>query len=127
MGEPISTAADEYEPFIAPNESFLLFMAGGRKDSLGGSDLYVSYKRDGNWSAPENLGPKINSKRIEYSPKISPDGKYFLWSSTRNFTDAPLEKRLETPAMMDKLRSAGNGLGDIYQIDISELHLQSAP
>jgi hypothetical protein len=45
-------------------------------------------------------------------------------TSIRNFTDAPLEKRLDTQAMMEKPRSAGNGLGDIYQIDLSELHLQ---
>jgi WD40-like Beta Propeller Repeat len=27
IGSPISTAADEYEPFIAPDQSFLIFMA----------------------------------------------------------------------------------------------------
>jgi WD40-like Beta Propeller Repeat len=124
LGEPISTAADEYEPLIAPDESFLIFMVTGRPDSLGESDLYVSYRRDGQWTKPENLGNKINSLRIEYSPMISPDGKRFFWTSTRNFTDAPLEKRLDTRAMMEKLRSAGNGLGDIYQIDLSELHLK---
>ncbi len=127
LGEPISTKADGYEPFIAPDESFLIFMAGGRKDSLGATDLYISYRRNRGWTRPENLGGKINSKRVEYSPKISLDGKYFFWSSTRNFTDAPLAQRLDTGAMMEKLRSAGNGLGDIYQIDLSALHLQTSP
>ncbi len=127
LGEPINTPAHEYEPFIAPDESFLLFMASGRPGSLGGPDIYLSYRNDKAWTDPKNLGDKINSKGKEYSPKISPDGKYFFWSSTRNFTDAPLEKRLDTNAMMEKLRSAGNGLGDIDQIDLSQLHLQRAP
>lgn len=127
LGEPISTAADEYEPFIAPDESFLIFMVTGRPGSLGGSDLYVSYRREDQWTKPENLGNKVNSRGIEYSPMISPDGKYFFWTSTRNFTDAPIEKRLDTQAMMEKLRSAGNGLGDIYQIDLAELHAFDAP
>ena len=125
LNEPLSTAADEYEPLIAPDESFLIFMASGRSDSLGESDLYVSYRRRGVWSAPQNFGKNINSKRIEYSPMISPDGKYFFWTSTRNFTDAPLPKRLGTAAMMEKLHSARNGLGDIYRIDLSQLHLKN--
>ena len=124
LGEPVSTAADEYEPFIAPDESSLIFMAAGRSDSLGRGDLYVSYRRGEKWSVPQNLGKKINSNGTEYSPKISPDGKYFFWSSTRGLTDAPMEKRLDTTAMLEKFRSAGNGLGDIYQIDLSELRLE---
>jgi Tol biopolymer transport system component len=124
LGEPVSTAADEYEPFIAPDESSLIFMAAGRSDSLGRGDLYVSYRRGEKWSEPQNLGKKINSDGTEYSPKISPDGKYFFWSSTRGLTEAPMEKRLDTAATLEKFRSAGNGLGDIYQIDLSELRLE---
>jgi hypothetical protein len=96
-------------------------MVSGRPDGLGGSDLYISYNRDGAWTKPVNLGDKINSRRIEYSPKISPDGKYFFWTSTRSFTDKPLEKRLTYPELMDRLENPGNSLGDIYQIDLSAL------
>jgi hypothetical protein len=124
LGESVNTTADEYEPFIAPDESFLIYMAAGRPDAVGRGDLYVSYRHGEKWSEPQNLGNKINSIGTEYSPKISPDGKYFFWSSTRGLTEAPMEKRLDTTAMTEKFRSAGNGLGDIYQIDLSELHLE---
>jgi hypothetical protein len=124
LGEPVDTAGDEYEPFIAPDESFLVFMAAGRPDAVGRGDLYVSYRHGEKWSEPQNLGNKINSGGTEYSPKISPDGKYFFWSSTRGLTEASMEKRLDTTAMMEKFRTAGNGLGDIYQVDLSELHLE---
>jgi len=124
LGEPVNTAADEYEPFIAPDESFLFFMAGGRPDALGRGDLYVTNRHGEKWSEPQNLGDKINSNGTEYSPKISPDGKYFFWSSTRGLTEAPMEKRLDASAITEKFRSAENGLGDIYQIDLSELHLK---
>ncbi len=123
LGDVINTQFNEFEPFITADESVLLFMAGGRPDGLGGLDLFVSYNRNGAWTKPVNLGDKINSPRLEYSPKISPDGKYFLWASTRNFTDKPLEKRLTYPEFMDKLGSPGNSLGDIYQIDLSALGL----
>ena len=98
-------------------------MGGGRTDARGGFDLYISYNRNGAWSKPVNLGDKINSAGNEYSPTISPDGKYFFWTSTRSFTDKPQEKRVEYPELMNKLRGPRNGLGDIYQIDLSILNI----
>lgn len=123
LGEAINTQFNEFEPLIAPDESFLIFMAGGRADGRGGFDLYLSYNRNGAWTKPVNLGDKINSSGNEYSPTISPDGKYFFWTSTRGFADKPLEKRLTYQELTDRLRSPRNGLGDIYQIDISVLNM----
>lgn len=123
LGDAINTKFNEFEPYIAPDESLLLFMAGGRPDGLGGLDLYVSYNQDGAWTKAVSLGDKVNSSRLEYSPLISPDGKYLFWTSTRNFTDQPLEKRLSYLELMEKLGNPGNSLGDIYQIDLSALGL----
>src|SRR5213075_567522 len=62
----------------------LLLAATKRPDSLGGYDLYVSHKQaDGKWSEPVNLGPEINSPERELSPKLTPDGKYLIWTSCR--------------------------------------------
>ena len=123
LGDPINTPFNEFEPLIAPDESFLIFMAGGRADGRGGFDLYVSYSSKGTWTKPANLGDQINSSGNEYSPTISPDKKYFLWTSTRGFADNPLEKRLDYRELMNRLRSARNGLGDIYQIDFNALNI----
>ena len=123
LGDAINTQLNEFEPLIAPDESFLVFMAGGRADGRGGFDLYISHNRNGAWTKPANLGDKINSSGNEYSPTISPDGKYFFWTSTRGFADKPLEKRLNYQELMNRLRSPGNGLGDIYQIDIGVLSI----
>jgi WD40-like Beta Propeller Repeat len=98
-----------------------VLMAGGRADGLGGFDLYVSFKQGKSWTKPGNLGNKINSSGNEYSPAISPDGHYFFWTSARSFADVPLPRRLEYQELTKKLRSPGNGLGDIYYIDRSAL------
>jgi hypothetical protein len=99
-------------------------MAGGRSDGRGGFDIYITYNRNGAWTNPLNLGDKINSSGNEYSPTISPDGKYFFWTSTRGFADKPLDTRLNYQELITRLRSPRNGLGDIYQIDIGELKIQ---
>ena len=92
-------------------------------ESRGTYDLYVSFRRDGVWTKPTNLGDKINSVAWDFSPKVSPDGKRFFFTSNRGFADKPLEKRLSYKELLQKLHSPGNGLRDIYKIDISALNL----
>ena len=72
---------------------------------------------------PVNLGDKINSAAWDFSPKVSPDGKWFFFTSNRGFADKPLEKRLSYKELLQKLHSPANGLRDIYKIDISALNL----
>ena len=124
LGDTINTPFNEFEALIAPDESFLILMGGGRPDAHGGFDLYISYNRNGAWTKPANLGDKINSSGNEYSPAISPDGKYFFWTSARGFADRPLEKRLDYRELMNKLQSPRNGLGDIYYIDLAVLNIE---
>lgn len=114
LGPNVNTAADEFEGCVAPDESFLVFMALGRPDALGGGDLYISYQKDGKWAAAKNLGPKVNGSGLEIAPYLSPDGKYFFFSSARKAGDVPAGKRPDRPR---------NGLGDIYQMDLSTLHM----
>jgi hypothetical protein len=124
LGEAINTEFDEFEPYIAPDESFMIFMAGGRPDSLGGYDFYISYNRNGQWTKAKNLGAPINSSADEYSAKISPDGKYFFWASARSTIDKPRSKSWNLGQLSDAFHSPGNGLGDIYYIDLSALKIE---
>ena len=117
LGEAINTEFDEYEPYVAPDQSYLIFMASGRPDSqAGSSDLYISHQADGAWTRAQNLGAQINSPRDEYSPKVSPDGKYFFFASTRG--RRPPEKQMNYDELLAWLRGPRNGLGDIYQMDL---------
>ncbi len=124
LGRPVNSELDEFEPYIATDQSFLIFMAENR-EGRGDTDLYVTYQRNGAWTKPQSLPGSINSTASEYSPKISPDGKYFFWTSTRNLQNATPSKPLSTEEYLGRIHSAGNGLGDIYQIDFDALHLES--
>ncbi len=124
LGDAVNTQFDEFEPLIAPDESFLIFMAGGRPDGLGGFDLYISYNRNGEWTKAKNLGAPINSAADELSPRISPDGKYFFWASARSAIDRPKTKSWSLQELSSAYHSPENGLGDIYYIDLSALKLE---
>jgi Tol biopolymer transport system component len=124
LGDAINTTFDEYEPMIAPDESFLIFMAGNRPDGLGGFDLYVSYNRNGQWTKAQNLGAPINSPVDDLSPRISPDGKYFFWASARSAIDKPKTKVWSLQEFSSAYQRPQNGLGDIYYMDFSALKLE---
>ncbi len=124
LGDAINTKYDEFEAFIAPDESYLIFMADSRPDGLGGYDLYISYRENGTWTKAENLGAPFNTAANELSPKITRDGKYFFWTSSRSAIDKPKAKSWEIGELTKRLREPQNGLGDIYYIDASLLKLK---
>jgi len=120
LGTPVNTGAGEYEAFVTEDEQMLLLAATKRSDSLGDYDLYVSHRQaDGKWSEPVDLGPEINSPERELSPKLTPDGKYLIWMSCRVPALPAKSQRRITAEVLHELHSPGNGLGDIYQIEVS--------
>lgn len=128
LGSPVNTGAGEYEAFVTEDEQLLLLAVTRRPDSLGDIDLYVSHKQsDGKWSEPVNLGPEINSSGRELSPKLTPDGKYLVWMSCRVPVLPAKPPRHTTAEVLQELHAPGNGVGDIYQIDVSAVSALNAP
>lgn len=58
-----------------------LFFASERPGGLGGRDLYLSEKVNGDWGPAVNLGPSINTQYNEDAPFIHPDGITLFFSS----------------------------------------------
>ncbi len=80
LPKEINTGTFLNHPFIAPDESYLLFDAQ-REDGFGDSDIYISFKqKDGTWGNGINLGDKINTNAWEASASITPDGNYLFFS-----------------------------------------------
>jgi len=119
LGPEINSPENEYEPGIAPDESYMYLMAN-RKEGLGRGDIYFSRNVNGHWTKPVNLGASINSPGYEFAPKFTPDGKYFIWGSARD-TSFPPKTKMTTEQSERALHSPGNGLGAIYIIDESAL------
>ncbi len=50
IGDSINSSLFEFNAYIAPDESYLVFSSWGREDGLGGGDLYISYRNaDSSW------------------------------------------------------------------------------
>lgn len=79
FGEAINSGRANAHPFIAPDESYLLW--DSRRDSgYGDADIYVSFRQqDGSWGEAINLGDKVNTKTSEGGARVTPDGKYLFF------------------------------------------------
>lgn len=85
---------DASNPFIAPDESWLVF-AAERPGGHGDADLYISERRGGTWSTPRNLGPAVNTALSEFAPSVSPDGRTLFFTRMRRGADRnAVEERL---------------------------------
>jgi len=71
----------ESQPSISPNGDVLYFTSD-RPGGFGGLDIYRAYRSpDGEWGAPENLGPTVNTRKNEKSPFIHSDSESLYFAS----------------------------------------------
>ncbi len=83
LGTEVNSNVPDWQPCIAPDESYLIFASNKRPGGYGWGDLYVTFKKtDGTWTKAKNLGNKINTKENEDWPLLSPDGKYLFFKYT---------------------------------------------
>lgn len=124
LSEGVNTASYEFNAFIAPDESYLLFTRWMREGDFGGGDLYVSYRReDGSWTDARNLGASVNTAGLDYCPFVSPDGKTLFFSRKRGREPAehPTGEPLDYAAYMAWALGPGNGAGDVYWVSAAVL------
>ncbi|NKF50891.1 hypothetical protein G3R49_09995 [Shewanella sp. WXL01] len=85
------------DSMVSRDGTVMLLSIKGRADSLGKGDLYIARKVNGEWTKAKSLGDKVNTANHEFTPIISPDGKYLFFT------------RVE------------NGRGNLYQIHLNAL------
>jgi hypothetical protein len=116
LDSTINTKNFEGHPFIAADESYLIF-SSDRPGELGQGDLYISFKgKENEWLEPINMGDKINSSFHDVAPYVSPDGKYLFFCSFRPNPRPTGGKRLTLGEIQEILDGPGNGRGDVYWV-----------
>jgi len=79
LNPPVFSEYWDAHPFIAPDESYLIFDSENRPKE-GKCRLWICFqKKDGNWTEPKNMGSHIPQK-AGYA-MLSPDGKYLFFSA----------------------------------------------
>jgi len=121
LGTHFNTPRNEIEPWISADGNLMIFSAGGRPDSAGAYDLYASRRCGEQWTAPFHLGGGINSPGWEFGARPTPDGKWLVFTSNRTNSGDPYTRPLKYRELLEKIRSAGNGLRDVYRVPFKDI------
>jgi len=102
------------DPFIAPDESYIIFVSG--------DELYISFRQGNDWSSGKKLGPQVNDGDSIWDPTVSPDGKMLYYTSARVngfYKRDPKGPALNYNDLEKEMQSIFNGRGNILMIPIN--------
>ncbi len=83
IAQTINSPYNEGTCTITADGNILIYTSCDAPDSEGSCDLYVSYKVNGMWQRPSNMGKKVNSRSWDSQPSLSADGRILFFSSNR--------------------------------------------
>ncbi|MBW1295684.1 hypothetical protein [Aquimarina litoralis] len=119
LSDAINSEGYEYNAYIAPDESFLIFGGYQRKDGFGSGDLYISKKTtDNTWSKAQILSKPINSDKMDYCPYYDTNTNTLYFTSKRTIikNDFALSKNIEQ--LLTLMNPYENGLSKVYSVQI---------
>ncbi|HET7000060.1 MAG TPA: hypothetical protein VFI33_02070 [Puia sp.] len=121
LPDAVNSKQDDFNAFIDPDEKFIIFSSYKRKDDLGRGDLYFALRKEGVWQPAVHFENGINSPSLDYSPFVSPDHKYFFFTSKKQLIKFPFSEPKTGAQIRDVLNSYGNGFEDIYIMNFKAL------
>lgn len=116
LSNSINTEGYEYNAFIAPDESYIIFGCYNRSDGFGSGDLYISLNDQGNWTSASNLGTVINSNKMDYCPFVDTKTNTLYFTSKIDLTKTNLKLPLTIEALKGELSQYSNGSSRLYKI-----------
>jgi Tol biopolymer transport system component len=89
VGAPVNSPSFEQGESLS-KDGLRLYFASSRPGGLGDADMYVSRRSctdldraECAWQVPVNLGPTVNTTGFEAAPRLSIDGHWLYFTSTR--------------------------------------------
>jgi Tol biopolymer transport system component len=117
LSDSINTAGNEYNAFVARDESYIIFTSNGWGPGYGRGDLWISFRRpDGQWTRARNMGQEVNTPAFEYCPFVSADGKSLFFTSDR-VDSTRIKTRATYEDVVDFSNHPGNKQSSIFTID----------
>lgn len=121
LSAAINSEKYEFNAFVAPDESYIIFTSYGRKDDTGRGDLYISRKDAvGNWLPAQNLGKLINSNTIDYCPFVDITSNTLYFTSDRNDIQPKLKTQKSLVEIIQQMNTSPNGLSRVYKVSLNK-------
>ncbi|GAA4282342.1 TolB-like translocation protein [Gaetbulibacter aestuarii] len=121
LPETINSDGYDYNAFIAPDESYIIYGSYQREDSFGSGDMYIRFKKENTWTPAQHLDTPVNSKKLDYSPFVDYNTNTFFFTSERAVESAPTPDALDLDSVLKEFRKYSNGQSRLYQIELGEI------
>lgn len=119
LSEAVNSDSYEFNAYVAPDESFLIFSGYNREDGYGSGDMYISFRdSENNWSAAVNLGENINSKYMDYCPFVNLRTGTLYFTSRRSSIQ-PINNIQSMEDFKNVTNIYENGNSRIYMVNIN--------
>lgn len=116
----INSDGYDFNSFVAPDESFLLYTGYNRKDGLGSGDLYISFRdANGHWLPSVSLGEEVNSKQMDYCPFVDFKTGTLYFTSRRSIL--PEKAFASLKEFETAVSGFENGFSRIYKTSFAEI------
>lgn len=83
LGEAINSPTGEWNVFVDPDETYMIFEASDRIPGRENGDLYVSFRKNGQWQ-PAQFMDTLNSDGSDLAARLSADGKWLYFAQSHN-------------------------------------------
>lgn len=121
MSESINSEGYEFNAYVSPDESLIVFSGYNRPDGFGGGDMYLSKRqKDGSWGPAKNLGPEINSEKTDYCPYVNWTTKTLYFTSRRS-TVSNKTGFTKMDDLLEELGKFEDGSSRIYKVSATEI------
>ena len=128
-GDPVKLPAEVnipdhvYNVYCPPDESWICGCVAGHEENLGPVDYWISFRGEDGWLPAVNLGEPYNGEGLRAnSVSISPDGRFFFFSSRRVTVTRPADDEpLTRTDLLAGHGEAGGGSLDIWWVDAAVL------
>ncbi len=122
LNDSINSIGYEFNAYVSPDESYMLYTCYNREGGLGSGDLYISFKNKLNqWTKARNMGKQINSPFMDYCPFVDVDKGILYFTSKRNTIKKQFDKKQNLEQVLKEMNVYENGISRLYQVDISDV------
>lgn len=121
LPEAVNSDGYEFNAYISPDESYLIFSGYNREDGRGSGDMYISFLNENKqWETAVNLGDQVNSKYMDYCPFVDANNQTLYFTSKRS-TASKVNRFASLEQFISEIHKYENGLSRIYKVSIKNL------
>ena len=109
-------ATQQFDPAIAPDESFVVFVSSPLKKHS--RRLFIAFRQGDHWGKAVDLGDEVNADNNPLGPHIAADGYTLYYSSDRSVRVSYPRDHEQAVKDLARLQSWDNGESNIWSVSL---------